>query len=163
MACRRNGVRPAGFLLNSIMMRRIAPVAVVLLAVVSCGLTDVEGPRAVGYEGSFEAVAPDLVVTGDAAAVTQFGETQASVLLSGLEPDTEFRWFLRTGPCDGGGEPVVHPSVFPELSTDSTGDGTQEARWGGELEDDAEYSVDLFDGSVEDGERLACADLRQTI
>lgn len=129
----------------------------------SCGLTDVDTPQAVGFEGAFEPEAPESLISGNAAALTQFGNTQVDLTVSGLEPDTEFRWVIREGTCEGEGEPLVSPDAIPVLQSDEEGSAALQWTLGRELNATRDYAVEIFDGPAGEEGRLACAQLDRTV
>jgi hypothetical protein len=146
-------------------MLKVFALVLPVLLVASCGLTDVEQPETIGFAGSFEPDSPEMVISGGVAALTQFGNTEISVSAEGLEPESVVPWLMRLGVCDGEGEPVIDPAALPPLETDEAGRASIDPPLpvGGELDGEAEYAVELFDGSLEEGDRLACADLERTI
>lgn len=130
----------------------------------ACGVTDVENPSPVGFEGSFHPDSPEALISGSAAALTQFGTTDISLSADGLEADTTVPWLLREGDCGGDGEPFASPDVLPPLETDGEGSGAAEVAVNGSLNPEGNYVVELFEAlPSRNGARVACAELSRTV
>lgn len=137
--------------------------AIVSLGSSSCTLdlpSDVD--RAILLEGPLMALTDEHPLTGSAAAVTQFGNTDVSIGAEGLEPEQTYGWFVRSGTCDGEGTIFGFPAAYQDMEAGEDGDVSAVIRnMDAELRRGRRYSAHLIDGGGHDGPRLACADLEE--
>lgn len=136
---------------------------VLTLGVSACTLdlpTDVDS--AILLEGPLVALTDDYPLTGSAAAVTQFGNTDISIGAEGLEPEQIYGWFVRSGTCDGEGTIFGFPAAYQDMQAGEDGDVSGTIfNMDAELRRGRRYSAHLVDGGGHDGPILACADLEE--
>lgn len=142
-------------------------------ALAGCLVEDVEEPQSLVLEGMFSPTAPDLSVSGGAAVISRGTGTEITVEIGGLDPNREYPWHIREGPCEGTGDPIVDPSSFVTLTTDDAGQAALEPGMAPEgqpalgitLDPDPDYAAEVFSDEDEDAPDipedgvLACADL----
>jgi hypothetical protein len=137
--------------------------AVTLLGTSACTLdlpSDVDS--AILLEGPLVALTDEYPLTGSAAAVTQFGNTDISIGAEGLEPEGTYGWFVRSGTCDGEGTIFGFPAAYQDMQAGEDGDVSAVIRnMDAELRRGRRYSAHLVDGGGHDGTVLACADLEE--
>ncbi len=113
-------------------------------------------------EGDLVALEPEIPVTGSAAAVTQFGNTDISIGAEGLEPRESHGWLLREGTCQGEGTLVGAANWYTDIEADEDGSASAVIRGAPvELVRSRTYAVELFQEAGQDGAVLACADLEE--
>jgi hypothetical protein len=98
-------------------------------------------------------------LSGQAAAVSQISGTDATILLQGAQPTTEFAWGLRLGTCASPGQQIGPDNDYPEMVADDQGGATADAALGPMLRLDESYHIEARMPDSEGRTRVACGDL----
>lgn len=156
---------------------RSKPMAVFpLVALGACGFADdVDPPEQHAFEGSFNPLADRFAALGGSVAALSAGAgTTISFSIHGLDPEMEVSWKLSEGVCESPQDAVVDPAAFQPLEADDTGQirtgddrqppggdttSTPNPTFGGQLNPELRYAVELFEGDSASGDPIACADL----
>ena len=113
------------------------------------------------WEGNLEPVLPHII-SGQVAAVSQFGRTQASIQIERAEIDVTYGWRIETGNCQGSGQIQGGVAVYPQLNPDEVGTAGGETTLSTVFESGSTFAARLFrvlEGGAE--QVAACADLRE--
>ena len=101
-------------------------------------------------------------VAGSIAAATQAGRTEASILIENAEPATTYDWRINRGTCEEEGTIAGGQAVYPELTTDQNGSGTEETSFAELLQDNGAYAARvLLPASGGGGTVVACGELER--
>ena len=105
----------------------------------------------------------DHMETGLAAAVTQFGRTEASVEIRQAEADALYGWYLQNGTCDMGGNILGGVASYPLVQTDEAGTGNMSALVSTRLRPGSAYAVRVY-RPLDSGEEMpvACGNLQES-
>lgn len=129
-------------------------------ALAGCGLpTDTREPRF--WEGELEAVqGASIELSGPAAMVVNSSDTRATVAAEVLIPDAlDLAWVVKEGACGEDGMRIAPADAFPDLRL-TGGAWTANALILRRLDRlSGSFAAEIFEGDVETGELLACADL----
>lgn len=133
------------------------------LVLLGCAIDAPTGQEeALLLEGNLLALEPEIPVTGSAAAVTQFGNTDISIGAEGLEPRDSHGWLMREGTCQEEGALVGAANWYTDIEADEDGSASAVIRGAPvELVRNRTYAVELFQETGQDGPVLACADLEE--
>lgn len=140
------------------------PYALAALALVSAMLTACSSstsPSVTLWEGALAPVPPSSV-SGQAAAVSQFGGIQASIEIRQATPGTTYRWRLAQGTCAAPGRVVGGEALYPVMAVDEDRTAQRQTTLPGELSNGGSYVTLVLrvgEGDVE--ERVACGALVQ--
>ncbi|MFH1764700.1 MAG: hypothetical protein ABIF09_10955 [Gemmatimonadota bacterium] len=111
------------------------------------------------WEGTL-APTPLSIITGRAAAVTQFGRTETSILIEDAEMGTTYGWRIDSGDCQGSGVIQGGPAQYPPLVPGEAGIVSGKTTLSEVFKADGEYAARVFrpgdDGSEE---IMACGEL----
>lgn len=144
---------------------RSAPVLVTALSLLAaaCALETPTGQDdAVLLEGNLVSVDPNVPVSGSAAALTQFGNTDVSIGAEGLEAGSSHGWRFREGTCTDEGGLVGSTEWYTDIEANE--DGAASAVLRGlpvELRRGRSYAAELLQEAGHEGPVLACADLEE--
>ena len=115
--------------------------------------------RVTRWEGSL-VPDPPSTITGQVAAVSQFGRTEISVLLEDAEMGTTYGWRVDSGNCQGSGSIQGGPAQYPFLVPGEGGTVSGQTAIAQVFNPDQDYAARVFlpgDGGSE--EVLACGEL----
>jgi hypothetical protein len=135
----------------------MGPILGGILLVVACS-----SPTKVGvakWEGTLVPTPPSTL-TGQIAAVSQFGRTEISVLLEDAEAGTTYGWRVNSGDCQGDGSIQGGAAQYPYMVAGEGGTVSAQAVIARIFKPDEEYAARVFlpnDGEPE--EVLACGEL----
>ncbi len=125
------------------------------------GCSSVTQPLFTRWEGNLEPVFPSAV-SGQAAAVSQFDRTQASIQIERGEVGVTYRWHIESGDCQGNGQIQGGVAVYPQLVPNEAGTAGGEATLSTVFEPASVLAARVFrvlEGGLE--QVVACADLRE--
>lgn len=145
-------------------LRRYAALCLLcpLVLAAGCELDPVEPDPPVLMQGTFTPVDPDRTLAGSVAAVTQFGQTDISVSVQGMEPGESLAWHLREGTCAGDGDIFGSPSAYPTLQAGEEGQAEGETGFSLRLRPGRSYAAEITPSVGMTGSgALACADMGQ--
>ena len=94
-----------------------------LLNVLVLGCGDSTSPVATLWQGTLSPVPPSQV-SGETAAVTQFGRTEISVEIRLAEPDLVYSWRVESGDCQSDGIIQAGPTLYPPITPGEAGLGS---------------------------------------
>ena len=137
--------------------RRAGRILAWVFLVAACG--GPTEPRLTKWEGSLVPVPPSTI-TGQLAAVSQFGRTEISLLLEDAEVGTPHGWRVDSGDCQQYGSIQGGPAQYPPLMPAEGGTGSAHTAIAGMFDPDGEYAARVFlpgEGTAE--EVLACGEL----
>jgi hypothetical protein len=115
--------------------------------------------RVTKWEGTLVPTPPSML-TGQVAAVSQFGRTEISILLEDAEAGTSYGWRVESGDCQEDGLIQGGLAQYPFLVPAEGGTGSAHTAIPGMFDPDGEYAARVFlpgDGGAE--QVLACAEL----
>jgi hypothetical protein len=113
----------------------------------------------VTWEADLAPVAPSSV-NGAAAAVTQFGRTQASIEIEQAEPGVTYGWRIEAGTCQTPGVIQGGVAVYEPLVAGEAGRATAEAGISVEFRSGSSFAVRVFRPAGGGGETIvACGSL----
>ena len=98
-------------------------------------------------------------VSGSANAVTAVGETAVTIEIENGSPGARHPWHVHTGTCGNAGPPVGGGSNYPVLEVDGDGEIRAVATIPVELEDDAQYVVNVHQSPQAMGTIISCGPL----
>lgn len=129
--------------------------------VLAAGCESAVEPVLLAWEGDLVASSP-AGVTGSVAVATQFGRTDASVLISGAQSETTYGWRINTGNCASPGAIVGGQAVYPDLETSAQGSASAETTFAELLEEDETYAARVYlDAGAGAETVVGCADLER--
>lgn len=117
-------------------------------------------PTIVAWEGELQAT-PPAAVNGSVAAISQFGRTEASILLTGAEAGATYGWRINSGTCDAEGAVVGGAAVYPALTAGAQGSATENTTFAELLGTDGSYAARVFVTADEEQTVHACAELER--
>lgn len=131
-----------------------------LLALLASGCVGaVDLPETFLFSGDLVPAADaDVPIFGSMAVIVQRQETILSIGLEGALEGETFGWMVRTGRCDGAGEPVVSTSL-PPLTVSEEGTASMDVIMQRRLDGNVSYAGEVFANPDGTGTVLACADL----
>jgi hypothetical protein len=136
--------------------------AVLLGGLTACDLSPAEPDPPVLVTGTFVPVDPERTLSGSVAAVTQFGNTDISVGVQGMEPEETLAWHLREGTCAGSGDIFGSPGAYPPLVADDEGSAEGGVGFSLRLRPGRSYSAEIVsEVGVTGPGAIACADMAQ--
>ncbi len=138
-------------------MRRMLAIATVALLAGCAGSGD--GEPIVEFQADLEGTPGYENLEGSARAVASLGSTLVTVDLNGATPGDLHPWHVHDGSCGSGGGIVGDPAAYDPLEIDADGDETETARIDVQLDDDADYHVNVHLSPSELGTIVACGDL----
>jgi hypothetical protein len=94
----------------------------VALCLSSCG--DAKGPLLTLWEGDLAPIPPSQI-SGDVAAVTQFGRTEVEISIRLAEPGTIYTWRIESGTCQSEGVIQDGPAMYPQLEASEGGNASE--------------------------------------
>ena len=105
----------------------------------------------------------DNMETGLAAAVTQFGRTEASIELRQGEAEALYGWYLQAGTCEMEGTILGGIASYPLVQADEAGTGNRSALLSTRLQPGSAYAVTVY-RALDTGEDMpvACGNLQET-
>jgi hypothetical protein len=121
-------------------IRHAWPVILIPLLAVCSSPTD---DGLVAWEADLAPVAPSSV-NGSAAAVTQFGRTQASIQIRQAEPDVTYGWRIETGTCQAPGDVQGGAAAYAPLVASEAGQATADAGISIEFRSGSSFAVRVF-------------------
>jgi len=121
---------------------------------VSCSSST--GPLLTRWEAHLLPVFP-ATVEGQAAAVTQFGRTEASVQIGEAEPETEYGWRINAGTCEEEGEMQGGLASYPPMTPGPGGTATSDAVLAEVFRAKDSFAVRVF--LQESGTVVSCGEL----
>lgn len=124
------------------------------LALACSSATDVQ---LLAWEGDLQPTGP-AGPNGSVAMVSQYGRTDASILIEGALADTTYAWRINRGTCAVEGTIVGGAAVYPALTTDEEGTETVDASIPGSLDAGSTYAARVL-LPAEAGNVVACGDL----
>lgn len=103
---------------------------------------------------------PLSIITGRAAAVTQFGRTETSILIEDAELGTTYGWRIDSGDCQGSGVIQGGPAQYPPLVPGEAGIVSGKTTLSKVFKAGEKYAARVF-RSADDGpeEIMACGEL----
>jgi hypothetical protein len=119
-----------------------------------------EGPSFTLWETQLRAELDYPGVTGQAAAVSGPGGTEAGVDLRGAEPGAAHAWGVRVGSCASPGQQIGPDSDYPVLEVGETGSASVNTQLAVQLSLESAYHVEVR-VSASDATRVACGDLAE--
>ena len=137
--------------------RRVGRILAWVVLVAACG--GPTEPRLTKWEGSLVAVPPSAI-TGQVAAVSQFGRTEISLLLEDAEVGTPHGWRVDSGDCQENGLIQGGSAQYPLLVPAEGGTGSAHTAVPGMFDPDGEYAARVFvTGEGGSEQILACGEL----
>ena len=126
----------------------------------ACG--DSTGPVSTLWEGNLTPVPPSQV-SGQVAAVTQFGRTEVSIQIRFADPGSTHNWRVESGNCQADGTIQGGLAVYPPLTAGEGGSNSQTAILSSQFKSGSQLAVKVFN-SVEggSGEMVSCGELVET-
>ncbi len=125
------------------------------------GCSSVTEPLFSRWAGNLEPILPSAV-SGQVAAVSQFGRTQASIQIERGEVGVTYRWHIESGDCRGSGQIQGGVAVYPQLVPNEVGTAGGETTLSTVLESNSVFAARVFrvlEGGSE--QVVACGDLRE--
>ena len=114
------------------------------------------------WEATLSPILPS-VVSGNAAAVAQFGRTEASVEIRQGEPGTFYGWRINAGTCDGEGALQGGIAAYPLMEADETGIASADALLSTVLRSGGSYAARVYLPLSGGGQEiLACGNLQES-
>ena len=132
-----------------------------LFSLFLAGCTSVTAPVLTSWEGT---LAPSFPHTlgGRAAALTQFGRTQASIQIEEGEPEVSYGWRIEAGTCQEAGVVQGGAASYPPLIPSEGGTASGEAILSEIFKSGGQFAVKVFLSSGGGGEEIvACGELVQ--
>ncbi|MFV2007668.1 MAG: hypothetical protein ACC667_09485 [Longimicrobiales bacterium] len=125
------------------------------------GCSSLTEPLFTRWAGDLEPILPSAV-SGQVAAISQFGSTQASIQIERGEAGVSYRWHIESGDCQGNGQIQGGVAVYPQLVPNEVGTAGSEATLSAVFESNSVFVARVF-RSLEGGSEkvVACADLRE--
>ena len=103
---------------------------------------------------------PPSTVTGQVAAVSQFGRTEISLQLEDGERGTIYAWRVDSGDCEGNGLIQGGVAQYPPVVPAEGGTGSAHTAIAGMFDPDGEYAARVFlPGEGGSEQVLACGEL----
>ena len=113
------------------------------------------------WETTLSPVAPSRI-TGQAAALTQFGRTEVSVEIRLADPESAYPWRVESGTCTTSGNIQDGPAVYIPLSTGEAGTAGQTVTLSSKFRPGDKLSVKVFaPGSSGSQDLVACGVLEE--
>lgn len=97
------------------MPRPYVPLALLALAAALAGCSSSTAPSVTLWEGTLSPAAPGSV-SGQVAAVSQFGGIQVSLEIRLATPGATYRWRLAEGTCATPGRVIGGVALYPQLA-----------------------------------------------
>jgi hypothetical protein len=138
---------------------RVALVAAPALIISAC--TSVTAPLFTSWEGTVQPIFPSTV-GGRVAAVTQFGRTEASIVMEEGEADVVYRWRINAGSCQEEGAIQGGLAAYPPLVVSEVGSSSADVTLNTEFENGDQFAARIY--IQEEGgsnEVIGCGNLDQ--
>jgi hypothetical protein len=107
------------------------------------GCEDSTGPITTLWQGTLSPVPPSQV-SGETAAVTQFGRTEVSIEIRRAEPDVVYSWSVEEGECQSDGVIQGGPTLYPPLTPSEAGQAFSIAVFPSLFKSGSQLSVKVF-------------------
>lgn len=142
----------------TVRVRFLGPLGL-FLSLMACSSST--GPTVTLWEGSLNPIPPSQV-TGNLAAISQFGGTEASIGMREGESGITYAWRIVSGTCQAPGEVQGHPSQYPPLYPDESGEASEDVRLAGKFKTGSRFATRVF-RTLEGGELelVACGELHE--
>jgi len=114
------------------------------------------------WQGDLIAASEELPIQGMISVLAQSFQTQMAVSVDGAETDSILGWAVRSGTCEGSGDPLGPPEAFPPIEIDEEGEGLSNALFQGRLNTTLPLSGVVLSDVSTSPEILACADLERS-
>jgi hypothetical protein len=118
-------------------------------------------PVLLAWEGDLEPAGPGGV-SGSVGVASQYGRTEASILIEGGQPEATYQWRINEGGCAAAGEVIGGRAVYPELTTQTGAAVSADATIAGMLDGDTPYAARVLVAGTGGGESvIACGELER--
>ena len=117
------------------------------------------GPLLTLWEGNLSPLPPSHL-SGQVAAITQFGRTEVSIDIRMAEPGTVYTWRVESGTCQGEGVIQDGPAVYPDLMPGEGGTDSEQVFLSSLFKPGSQLAVKVFDSvGGSGGEMVSCGEL----
>lgn len=143
---------------------RTKGVFLLVLGMVPCWIACSTGTEPVFtlWEGNLSPVPPSQV-SGNAAAVTQFGRTEVSIQIRFGDPGAGYTWRVESGTCQGEGTIQDGPAVYPPLTASEAGTDSQNIFLSSLFRSGSQFAVKVFSSDGGAAETMvSCGSLTET-
>jgi hypothetical protein len=122
------------------------------------GCRDIVAPQATAWEGDLQPVGP-AQVQGSVAVLSRSGRSETSIQILDADPGATYRWRIRSGSCQDGGDVIGGSAVYPALMPDPTGTAESDAVLSRGLDPEGSYAAWVFQVADVEEELVACGEI----
>jgi hypothetical protein len=134
-----------------------------LFTLLMLGCTSSTEPDFYLWEGVLKPVPPSTI-SGVTAAVSQFGRTEVSVEIRQAQADAVFGWRVNAGTCQSEGVIRGGVGAYPNIETDESGIGAEDAILSGLFRSGESYAVRVYADQGGGAQTVVtCGDLEETV
>lgn len=138
----------------------ILPLLALLALLAGCASSGEESDDFIAdFEATLRGTAGYGSVGGSVRAVTSLGETAVTIRLNGAEPGERHPWHVHEGVCGSGGAIVGASTAYGLLEPDASGSDRVVSTIDVQLDDDADYHVNVHASTTDLGTVIACGEL----